>query len=351
MSGGALSEAHAHLETSAAGGGLGDSTAGSPAGPWRQAVRRLRRDRATVGAGIVLLVILAACLAAPLYASLVSRTDPFHSNLSGKVMIGGKRMLVMQPSIEGLGVTPIGPTWRGPYLLGADTQGRDVAARLLYGGRNSLLIAGSATVLCLILATMIGITAGFLGGFVDMALSRILDVLWAFPVYLLAISLSIVLISRPIVIGSITIGSGSLILPIVIIGLIYVPYVARPLRGQVLALRDSEFVLASVGLGIPTSRMLMRDILPNVSTTLIVYIPLVMALNITTESALSFLSLGVQPPDASWGTIILEGQGLLYTRPVVSLAPGFAIVITVLALNLLGDSVRDALDPRAGRRR
>jgi peptide/nickel transport system permease protein len=311
----------------------------------------LRRDRVTLGAGIVLLVILAACLAAPLYASLVSRTDPFHSNLSGRVMVGGKRTLVMQPSIEGLGVTPIGPTWRGPYLLGADTQGRDVAARLLYGGRNSLLISGSATALCLILAAIIGITAGFLGGFVDMALSRILDVLWAFPVYLLAISLSIVLISRPIVIGSITIGSGSLILPIVIIGLIYVPYVARPLRGQVLALRDSEFVLASVGLGIPTPRILMRDILPNVSTTLIVYIPLVMALNITTESALSFLSLGVQPPDASWGTIILEGQELLYTRPAVSLAPGLAIVITVLALNLLGDSVRDALDPRARLRR
>ena len=147
--------------------------------------------------------------------------------------------------------------------------------------------------------------------------------------------------------GSITIGSGSLLLPIVIIGLVYVPYVARPVRGQVLALRNSEFVLASVGLGIPTWRILVRDMLPNVSTTLIVYIPLMMALNITTESALSFLSVGVQPPDASWGTIILDGQDLLYTRPAVSLAPGLAIVITVLALNLLGDRVRDALDPRA----
>jgi hypothetical protein len=139
----------------------------------------------------------------------------------------------------------------------------------------------------------------------------------------------------------------ALLLPIVIIGLVYVPYVARPVRGQVLALRNSEFVLASVGLGIPTWRILVRDMLPNVSTTLIVYIPLMMALNITTESALSFLSVGVQPPDASGGTIILDGQRLLYTRPAVSLAPGLAIVITVLALNLLGDGVRDALDPRA----
>jgi peptide/nickel transport system permease protein len=186
-----------------------------------------------------------------------------------------------------------------------------------------------------------------MGGGVDMVLSRILDVLWAFPVYLLAISLSIVLISKPIIIGSITIGSGSLTLPIMIIGLVYVPYVARPVRGQVLALRNSEFVFASVGLGIPTWRILVRDMLPNVSTTLIVYIPLVMALNVTMESGLSFLSVGVQPPDASWGTIILDGQDLLYTRPAVSLAPGLAIVITVLALNLLGDGVRDALDPRA----
>jgi peptide/nickel transport system permease protein len=295
------------------------------------------------------LAILVACLAAPFYASLVSRTDPFRSNLSGKIMIGSEPTSVMQPSTEGLGlgVTPIGPTWRGPYLLGADTQGRDVAARLLYGGRNSLLIAASATALCLILAAIIGVTAGFMGGGVDMVLSRILDVLWAFPVYLLAISLSIILISKPIIIGSITIGSGSLILPIVIIGLVYVPYVARPVRGQVLALRNSEFVFASVGLGIPTWRILVRDMLPNVSTTLIVYIPLVMALNVTTESALSFLSVGVQPPDASWGTIILDGQGLIYTRPAVSLAPGLVIVITVLALNLLGDGVRDALDPRA----
>ena len=344
MSGGASSEVLAQPETSAAGGVLVASLAGSPAGPWRQALTRLCRDRPSLGASIVLLVILVACLTAPLYASLVSRTDPFRSNLNGKIMIDGKRTSVMQPSTEGrgLGVTPIGPTWRGPYLLGADTQGRDVAARLLYGGRNSLLIAGSATVLCLILATIIGVTAGFLDGVVDMVLSRILDVLWAFPVYLLAISLSIVLISKAIIIGPITIGSGSLMLPIVIIGLVYVPYVARPVRGQVLALRNTEFVLASVGLGIPTWRILVRDMLPNVSTTLIVYVPLMMALNITTEFALSFLSVGVQPPDSSWGTIILDGQGLLYTRPAVSLAPGLAIVITVLALNLLGDGVRDA---------
>ncbi len=114
-----------------------------------------------------------------------------------------------------------------------------------------------------------------------------------------------------------------------------------------LALRESEFVLAAIGLGVPSHRILLRDILPNVSTTLIVFVPIMMALNMLTESALSFLSIGVQPPDASWGTIIQDGQTLLYTRPLVAMAPGLAIVITVLALNVLGDGLRDALDPRS----
>ncbi|SON53765.1 Oligopeptide transport system permease protein OppC [Hartmannibacter diazotrophicus] len=316
--------------------------------PWRRAARILWRDRPAMVALAVLIAMILACLAAPLYAGHVAGTDPFRSNLGGKIKVEGKRVPIMQPSTEGLGlgVTPIGPTWSAQYLLGADAQGRDVAARLLYGGRNSLFIAGTATLICLVLAAIVGVTAGFLGGVVDMVLSRILDVLWAFPVYLLAISLSIVLLSQGITIGPIEITAGSLALPIGIIGIIYVPYVARPVRGRVLALRNSEFVLAATGLGIPRWRILLSDILPNVMPMLIVYIPLMMALNIVTESALSFLSIGVQAPDASWGTIIQDGQTLLYSRPAVSLAPGISIVITVLALNVLGDGVRDALDPR-----
>ena len=318
-------------------------------GPWRRAGRKLRRDRAAVAAGIGFLIIVIFCALAPLYATQIAQSDPFRSNLNGKVVLEGKRVPVMQPSTEGLGlgVTPIGPTWRGAYLLGADNQGRDVFARLLYGGRNSLFIAGAATLLCLVLAAFLGVLAGFSGGIVDMVLSRFLDLVWAFPIYLLAISLSIVLISQTLTIGPFTIGSGSLALPIVIIGIIYVPYVARPIRGQVLTLKHSEFVLASIGLGLSRWRILLRDILPNVSTTLIVFMPLMMALNIVTESSLSFLSVGVQPPDASWGTIIQDGLSLLYTRPAVSIAPGVAIVLTVLTLNILGDGVRDALDPRA----
>lgn len=297
----------------------------------------------------VFILVVIVSLLAPAYASWAN-TDPFRSTLDATVMIDGQEIPVMEQSTEGLGLgyTPIGPTWQlGNYFLGADNQGRDVMARLLYGGRNSLLIAGASTVITILFATVIGLAAGFFGGVIDTILSRILDVLWAFPVYLLAISLSIVLIAHGIDLGVITLEAGSLWLPIFIIGIVYIPYIARPIRGQVLALRRSEFVLAAIGLGVPEHRILLRDILPNVSTTLIVFVPLMLAINMLTESALSFLSIGVQPPDASWGTIIQDGQGLLYTRPWVALAPGLAIALTVLVLNVLGDGLRDALDPRS----
>ncbi len=319
-------------------------------GPWITAFRKLRRDGTAMAALLVFLVIVILCLLAPVYAGYSAKTDPFRSNLSGKIELDGRQIPIMEASTEGLGLgfTPIGPTWNPTaYMLGADGQGRDVAARLLYGGRNSLLIAGVATLICLFFAALVGLSAGFFGGWIDWVLSRCLDVLWAFPVYLLAISLSIVLISHGIDIGPISINAGSLALPMVIIGVIFVPYVARPIRGQVLSLKESEFVLAAVGLGVPAHRILFRDILPNVTTTLIVFVPLLMAINMVTESALSFLSIGVQQPDASWGTIIQDGQGLLYSRPMVALAPGIAIALTVLTLNVFGDGLRDALDPRS----
>jgi len=319
-------------------------------GPWATAWRRLKRDRAALFAFTVFVAIVLASVSAPLYAKYVARTNPFDTNLNGEIVVDGEVRQVLEPSTEGLGLglTPIGPTWRfGPYALGADNQGRDVAARLLYGGRNSLLIAGAAAVICLVLAIVVGVVAGFFGGVVDMVLSRILDVLWAFPIFLLAISLSIVLIAQSIQIGPIEIRSGSLWLPIFIIGIVFVPYVARPIRGHVLTLMRAEFVIAAIGLGASPLRILVRDIFPNIVTRIVVFVPLILALNMLIESALSFLSIGVQPPNASWGTIIQDGQGLLYSRPMVALAPGIAIVITVIALNILGDGVRDALDPKS----
>lgn len=322
-------------------------------GPWRRVLQGLLASPTAVISAALLALIVVATLLAPVYAKHVAGTDPFRSGLSAKIKVDGKPVPVMQQSTEGLGlgVTPIGPTWGPQYLLGADGQGRDVAARLLYGGQNSLLIAGAATILCLIIAAIVGIAAGYLGGAVDGVLSNLIDMIWAFPVYLLAISLSIVMIGKSYAFGPFEISSGSLIVPILIIGLVYVPYVARPIRGRVLALNQSEFVMAARGLGIRRGRILWRHILPNVSTTLIVFAPMLMALNIVTESSLSFLSVGVQPPNASWGTILQDGQTLLYSRPMVSLAPGLAIMVTVLLLNLFGDVLRDVLDPKSARGR
>ena len=322
-------------------------------GLWATALRRLARDPSTVVAALLLGFVLCACLAAPLYASRIAHTDPFESNISGEITIDGQTRAVIEASTEGLGLgqTPIGPTWRTQYLLGADNQGRDVAARLLYGGRASLFVAGVATLLSIALGGLLGVVAGYFGGPVDTVVSRSLDVLWAFPIYLLAISLSIVTIGSGLHIGGLVIESDNLLLPSVIIGLVTIPYIARPVRAQAQTLRRSEFVQAAIGLGVPTLRILRVDILPNVAGTLLVMVPLMMAVNMLTESALSFLSIGVQPPHASWGSIIQDGLSLLYTRPAVALAPGLAIMVTVLALNLLGDALRDALDPRGLSRR
>ena len=323
-------------------------------GPWATALRRLYKNTtAMIGLSAFILIVI-ACLMAPIYANHIAHVEAFSSNIDGTIQLGGEDVQVMQPNTEGLGlgVSPIGPTWEfSNYFLGADTQGRDVFARLLYGGRNTLMIASISTILCLVMATITGLTAGYAGGWVDTVLSRIMDIMWAFPVYLLAISLSIVLI-QGLTLGPIHLTSGSLALPIMIIALVYVPYVARPIRGQVLTLKQSEFVTAAVGLGVSPWRILYRDILPNILPSLIVFVPLMMVLNMSTEAALSFLSVGVQAPDASWGTIIEDGGSLLYTRPWVSIAPGICIDITILSLNIFGDGVSEAFDPRSkgGRR-
>ncbi len=298
---------------------------------------------------MLLAAIVTACLLAPFYARYIAGSDPFRSNADGQITQDGRRVDVLGNNTAGLGlgVTPIGPTWRGAYFLGADGQGRDIAARLLYGGRTSLLIASTATAICLLAAAFVGTVAGYLGGAVDAALAWLLDLLWAFPVYLLAISLSIVLLSQSLHLGPITVAADSLALPIAILGIVYVPYVARPVRREVIVLRETEFVLAAIALGAPARHILRRHILPHLATTLLVLAPVVMAMTLLTEAALSVLSIGVQAPAASWGTLIGDGQTLIYTRPIVALAPGVAVLLTVLPLNLLAERLRAALDPRS----
>jgi peptide/nickel transport system permease protein len=326
------------------------SSAEASAGPWRTALGLLRHDRVAMFSLAVFLLIVVACLLAPVYEHSVAHTEAFTSNISGTTVIHGKTVPVLTSSDTGLGlgVTPIGPTWDlHHYFLGADGQGRDVMARLLFGGRNSLLIGVTSAVLACALATVLGVAAGYFGGVLDAVLSRLFDVVWAFPVYLLAISLSVVLLTSGLQLGPVNISGSSLWLPILIIAVIYVPYIGRPLRGQVMSLRGRDFIQAGVGIGGSDFRILRKDVLPNVMPTVIVFLPLMTALNMLTESALSFLSIGVQPPNASWGTIINDGLGLLYTRPMVTVAPGLMIAVTAVVLNLLGDSVRSALDPKA----
>lgn len=321
------------------------------ASPWRRAGRQLLHDRAALISTAALVVVVVLCLAAPLYAKYVAHTNPFVDNLNGTTVVGGRHVSVVQQSPTGIGEVPIGPTWTlRHYFLGADSQGRDVAARLLYGGRTSLLVATISAAATCLLATVLALVSGFFGGIVDAVLSRFMDLLWAFPVYLLAILIATVSLSQPLRIGPLAVSSSSVALPIVIISVIFVPYVFRPVRGQVLAVAQKDYVKAARLLGAPDRWLLRSEVLPNVLRSVVVFVPLMIALTMLTESALSFLGLGVQPPAASWGSILGTGQQLLYTRPVVSIAPGVMISVVVVALNVLGDRLRDALDPKASLR-
>jgi peptide/nickel transport system permease protein len=313
--------------------------------PWRLAGRRLLRDRVALGALGLFLLILVVCLSAPIYAHHVAHTVVFGSNLNGTTTLNGKTVQVIQQGGGklGIGENPIGPTWHTNYFIGSDTTGRDVMARVLYGGRVSLGIGLGSAAICCLFAMFFAVLAGFFRGATDAVLSRVMDLIWAFPVYLLAISLATVLLSQthPII------NPASLWIPTMIIAVVYIPYVYRPVRGQVLSTREKEYVEAAVSQGASNLRLMFSEILPNVLSTVIVLFPLMIATTILTESALSFLGIGVQSPHASWGTIIQDGQDLLYTRPWVAIAPGIMIVLTVLSLNVLGDGLRDALDPRA----
>jgi peptide/nickel transport system permease protein len=319
--------------------------------PWRLAGRRLVRNRLALAALVLFILIVVVSFLAPVYAHRVADTDPFTSNLSGQIVINGKTREVIEQGGGklGLGEVPIGPTWHSQYFAGADNQGRDVMARVLYGGRASLEISIGSALICCGVALVLALIAGFFRGIIDTIISRVMDLIWAFPVYLLAISLATVLLTKAngLKFGPIHVSASSLWIPTAIIGLIYIPYVFRPVRGQVLSVSEKEYVEAAIAQGASNFRLMFTEILPNVVTTVIVMLPLMIATTVLTESALSFLSIGVQPPKASWGTIIDDGQSLLYTRPMVAIVPGIFIVLTVLSLNVLGDGVRDALDPRA----
>ncbi len=307
-------------------------------GPWRLAGRRLRRNKVALFFGGLFLLILVLCLLAPVYSHDVAHAGPADI-FNGKVHVGNKDEYVL--SLTGI---PIGPSWHSKFFFGADELGRDVAVRVLYGGRNSLEVGAGATLITMVLGTLLGMLAGYLRGLTDGVIRLALDVIWSFPAVLLGVALGVqAAISKS---GSIGPFKG-LSIPMIVIGLVYIPYVGRPVRAQVLQLREREFVDAARQQGLSHMRIMLSEILPNLTSTIIVFVPLILANAILLEAALSYLGAGIQPPNPSWGTMISEGIPNIYSSFHLVLVPGIMLVVCVLSINIFGDGMRDAFDPRA----
>lgn len=269
---------------------------------WRQ----FRRNRlALVG-----LVLVAVLLGAAAFAPWLAPRDPAKQSLIEKRARPGAK-----------------------YLLGADEFGRDILSRVIYGTRVALLVGTVSVVIALTIGLLLGALAGFAGGWTDTLIMRAMEILLAFPYLLLAIAVVSAL------------GPGVLNTTIAV-GIWGAPTVVRLVRGSVLTLRESEYVVAARALGASGPGLVARHVLPNLMPTVIVYATLFMANAILVEAALSFLGLGVQPPTASWGLMVSTGRDLLLVAPHVATIPGVAIMVAVLGFNLLGDGLRDALDPR-----
>ena len=323
--------------------------------PWLLAWRRLRRNYVALGFLALFVLIVIACSLAGPYAHHIAKSGPNDNHLGESFVRDGKQVqIVSKGGFTGgtfkAGGIPVGPQlWHagGKYVLGADTQGRDVAVRLLYGGINSLKVGIGSALICTLFALVLALIAGYYGGWADWIISRFFDLIWAFPVLLLAIALGTALSINGFHHFGISIASGSLWIPTLVISYVLIPYIGRPLRGQILSLREKEFVEAATAQGAGGIRVMFTELLPNIASSVLVFFALIIANNILTEAGLSFLGAGVQPPSPSWGTLIADGQDRIQTAPWLAIIPGIAIVLTVLALNIFGDGLRDALDPRA----
>jgi peptide/nickel transport system permease protein len=328
--------------------------------PWFLAWRRIRRNYVALAALFLFVLILVACACAPLYAKHVAHTTPEANHITEVVKVSGKDVPVISaggtfkdPKTGETRVRPvniIGPTWwhaGGRFVLGADTNGRDNAVRLLYGGINSLKVGIGSALICIVFAVIFALLAGYYGGWVDWIITRAFDLIWAFPVILLAIALGSALSINGFHHFGINLDGNSLWIPMLIISYVLIPYIGRPLRGQILALREKEFVEASIAQGASSFRVMFSEILPNIASSALVFFALIVANNILLEAALSFLGAGIQDPNPSWGKLIAEGRERITTAPWLTLVPGIAIVLTAVALNIFGDGLRDALDPRS----
>ncbi|GAB4494402.1 MAG: ABC transporter permease [Anaerolineales bacterium] len=287
---------------------------------WRITWRRLfRRKSSLVGLGIILILVFIA-----LTAQWIAPYDPL------QVLIGVENVKMRQaPCIHLFGC----PKDQPQHLMGIDGNVRDQFSRLLYGTRLSLIVGFSTVTFAIVIGTVLGALGGYFGGWVDNGIMRVMDVLLAFPSLLLAIAIVTVL------------GPG-LINALLAIGIVSIPAYARVVRASVLSIREMDYVSATRALGGNTNQILFGRILPNALTPLIVQGTLGIATAILDAAALSFLGLGAQPPTPEWGSMLGAERNQVFTAPHLVFFPGFAIMITVLAFNLLGDGLRDALDPR-----
>jgi peptide/nickel transport system permease protein len=324
------------------GGPIGefDAEKTTAVGPYRLALRRLRRNKTALFFLALFVLIVLVCLLAPIYSHDIAHIAPNQDNVTGTIKLGGHQTDIVSPD----GV-PIGPTWRfDHYFFGADNEGRDLAVRLLYGGRASLFIGAIATAIIVIFGTLVGLLCGFFRGIMDAILRPLMELIWSFPPVILGVAVGTALALGN---GIGPIHGNSLLIPSFIIGVIYIPYLAKPIRGEVLRMREMDFVDAARVQGMSPWRIMLSEILPNAASTIIVFVPLMLANAILLESYLSFLGAGVQAPNASWGTLISDGIQFIDAAPHWSLIPGVMLILTVLSVNMVGDGVRDALDPRA----
>lgn len=291
-----------------------------PRSPTQDALRALMRTKSAITGMVILAVLTFVAIFAPVLA-------PYDPN---QVLIGIENVKKRQPPcIHLLGC----PADQPQHIMGLDGNVRDFFSRVLYGARVSLLIGFTTVGFAILVGTLFGALAGFVGGWVDNAIMRFMDVLLAFPALLLAIAIVTVL------------GEG-LINALLAIGIVSIPAYARVARASVLTVKEWDFVLADRAIGVPPGRILFRSILPHTLTPLIVQGTLGIATAILDAAALSFLGLGAQPPMAEWGSMLGAERNQVFTAPHLVFFPGFAIMLTVLGFNLLGDGLRDALDPR-----
>jgi len=284
----------------------GDQYSGPRSSLTRDALRRLLRNKlAIVGMLIMGLFLLAAIL-----APVVAPYDPIQQELA---------MRRRPPSQE--------------HLLGRDDLGRDILSRVIYGSRLSLQVGVMSVGFAIVIGAVIGAVSGYVGGWIDHLTMRLMDIMLAFPALLLAIAI-------------VTILGPGLINMLYAIGIVSIPAYARVVRASVLSAKEQDYVLAARAVGVPPARILFRNIFPNCLTPLIVQGTLGIGTAILDAAGLSFLGLGAQPPQPEWGAMLGQGRYAMFTAPHIVVFPGLAIMLTVLGFNLLGDGLRDALDPK-----